>query len=254
MQELAGILTTFSRDAAALLVQEFAPGVGRCVATVCRDGRPLALFGYTREREVPLSGGVSVLRVSTPVDERLARWTTALLGATRWQGPAMVEFKYDARTDKYTLMEVNGRFQASTALSLDAGLNLPYLAACVFTDRDPGPVAPYRVGVRERWIRGDLRALLDGLATGPSSFTLAPNGASRSRPAILGRFLRDFRPGTHYDEFKRYDWKPGLVELRGVLAMLFGWVVAPLRYATRVLVGERMSARPSARAQRSMRA
>src|SRR5207237_10927252 len=91
---------------------------------------------YGPVREVPLSGGVSVLRESVKLDERLRRYVTALLKEIKWHGVAMVEFKYDERCDSYTLMEINGRFQASTALSLDAGLNLPYLVACLYGDRE----------------------------------------------------------------------------------------------------------------------
>src|SRR5207302_4519709 len=165
LDELRLLLQPFERDAGAVLVQEYAAGVGRCVAALCRRGEPLVLFAYSREREFPLSGGVSVVRKSIPLDERLAAYSTALLRAIGWHGVAMVEFKYDPAADRYTLMEINGRFQASTALSLDAGINLPYLAACVYGAGEPGPAQPYRVGVVERWLRGDLLVVRDALTT-----------------------------------------------------------------------------------------
>jgi hypothetical protein len=72
----------------------------------------------------------------------------------------MVEFKYDAQHDTYTLMEINGRFPASTALSLDAGLNLPHLAYCLHAGLPlPAQQNPPRVGVEERWLQGDAQAL-----------------------------------------------------------------------------------------------
>src|SRR6266480_6172359 len=94
LAELQRLLQPFEHDAHALLVQEYAPGVGRCVAALCRHGEPVALFAYSREREFPLSGGVSVVRKSIPLDERLAAYTTALLRRIAWHGVAMVEFKY----------------------------------------------------------------------------------------------------------------------------------------------------------------
>jgi len=99
LAELAATLAPFTRDARALLVQEYAAGIGRCVSALCRRGQPLAMFAYEREREYPLSGGVSVLRRTIPLDSRLADWSSALLGSLDWHGVAMVEFKYDRRGD-----------------------------------------------------------------------------------------------------------------------------------------------------------
>src|SRR5207302_1681072 len=152
-------------------------------------------FAYSREREFPLSGGVSVVRKSIPLDERLAAYTTALLRRIAWHGVAMGEFTYDRATDRYTLMEINGRFQASTALSLDAGINLPRLVAALYGIGEPGPTPSYRVGIEERWLRGDLLALRDGLGGVKRRLTTGPAGAPPSRARVLGQFLRDFRPG-----------------------------------------------------------
>lgn len=232
------------RDLPALLIQEYTPGTGSCVAAVCRHGEPLALFAYARDREYPLSGGVSVVRRSIQLDDRLDRWTRSMLGEIGWHGAAMVEFKYDERADRHVLMEINGRFQASTALALDAGLNLPYLVACVFSGKPVSPVAEPLIGVRERWLRGDLLALRDGLAFARGSTgTRAPIGAHPSRIRIIWQFLRDFRPGTYYDEFKWYDWKPGLAELRGIASLLLGWArewaLWPARYLFRLAAPRR---------------
>src|SRR6266705_3753708 len=81
----------------------------------------------------------------------LAAHATTLLREIGWHGVAMVEFKHDRATDSYTLMEINGRFQASTALSLDAGLNLPSLVAALYGVGVASPSPTYRVGVEERW-------------------------------------------------------------------------------------------------------
>jgi predicted ATP-grasp superfamily ATP-dependent carboligase len=236
--DLRSKLESYGADVPAVLVQEYATGTGRCVSVVCREGMPLVMFPYSRDREYPLSGGVSVMRTSIPLDPRVAKWTASLLGAMKWEGVAMVEFKYNETLDQYTLMEVNGRFQASTALALDAGLNLPYLVAGVFLDRAPTLFMPYRIGVRERWLRGDLMALRDGLAFNRgASPTRAPAGQTPSRLRLLLRFLRDFRLGTRYDELKTDDLVPGLIE-SGVLGRLAGeWlfdvIKGPARRAVR---------------------
>jgi predicted ATP-grasp superfamily ATP-dependent carboligase len=259
LDELRLLLQSFERDAAALLVQEYAAGVGRCVAALCRRGEPLVLFAYSREREFPLSGGVSVVRKSIPLDERLAAYASALLREIGWHGVAMVEFKYDPAADRYTLMEINGRFQASTALSLDAGINLPRLVAALYGIGELGlPTPTYRVGIEERWLHGDLLALRDGLAgRSHRRLTAPPVGTPPSRARVVGQFLRDFHPRMRYDEFKWYDWRPGAVESIGLLKLSFVLLTLPLRrlggYARRAAAALHHTLTSSA-TQRSIRA
>ena len=103
---------------------------------------------------------MSVLRESIPLDRKVASYVTRMLAELEWHGVAMVEFKHDEARDDHILMEINPRFQASTALSLDAGLNLPQLVAHLYGCAPaPRVDAGYRIGVRERWLRGDLTSL-----------------------------------------------------------------------------------------------
>jgi predicted ATP-grasp superfamily ATP-dependent carboligase len=226
------------------------------VAAVCRHGEPLALFAYSRDREYPLSGGVSVVRRSIPLPDRLRDWVTGLLRASCWHGVAMVEFKYDPRTDDYVLMEINGRFQASTALSLDAGLNLPELVVRVFTGQPVIPVTGYRIGVRERWLQGDLMALRDRMMSNGHAQPVRPGYRAPSRAAVLRDFLADFRPGTRYDDFRLDDLRPAVIEGATLVRMVGRWVrgaVVAARRRLRYRPGSG-SALASDATQRSIRA
>ncbi|MFN2567927.1 MAG: ATP-grasp domain-containing protein [Gemmatimonadaceae bacterium] len=219
LEELEQVLRPFGEHSGYPLVQEFAPGVGTCVGAVFRDGEPVTMLAYVRARNWPLSGGISTLRRTIALDERLRSYVTALLGELRWRGVAMVEFKHDERDDSYTLMEINGRFQASVALSLDAGVNLPYLTACVHTGRPVEGPTSYRIGVEERWLRGDLFALGEHLLRGrEETERLRALHDLPSKSRAIWEFARDFRPRMRYDEFKRYDWKPGVVECASIVA------------------------------------
>src|SRR5256885_7534625 len=83
------------------------------------------LFPYTTlfRSEFPLSGGVSVVRKSIPLDERLAAYTIALLRQIAWHGVAMVEFKYD-------------RDRKSTRLN-SSHLVISYAVFCLKKKNDP---------------------------------------------------------------------------------------------------------------------
>lgn len=193
-----------------LLAQQFINGQGLCVAAVADRGRLLAAFAYERTREWPLTGGVSVLRQSVALEDQLRNYVTNLLGSLGWHGVAMVEFKRKA-DGPYVLMEINGRFQASTALSLDAGLNFPSLVYQLYTSQPVLPAMAYPPGVSERWLRGDWLALLDYFSGRTQSQAVNPAALPTRLQAAL-QFARAFRPGTHYDEFKRWDYKPGFLE------------------------------------------
>src|SRR5439155_1208678 len=67
------------------------------------------------------------------------------------------------QTGASTLMEINGRFQASTALSLDVSMNLPWMHYALYAGERVEPVEQYRVGVCERYLRYDLMALVEYL-------------------------------------------------------------------------------------------
>ena len=75
----------------------------------------------------------------------------------------------------------------------------------------------------------------------------------------MWRFLRDFRPRVRDDEFKWYDWRPGVVEAVSLLAMLLGPVRRVAGYLRRPPVASPApppphSAFTSSVTQRSIRA
>ncbi|HEX7938379.1 MAG TPA: ATP-grasp domain-containing protein [Gemmatimonadaceae bacterium] len=215
--ELRRVLLPLAGEAEHLLVQEYVPGIGRCVASVWRQGRPVALFAYERERELPLSGGVSVVRRSIALDPELSALTTKLLATIGWHGVATVEFRYDRRTRRYNLMEINGRFPGATALCIDAGMNLPQLAMSVHLDRETPVAGTYRCNVRERWLYGDLAALLGTLKT-IHGVPVGIIGRIVAFASALMPFVRDFGRVANYDEFRLADPKPGAMEAWGMVS------------------------------------
>jgi predicted ATP-grasp superfamily ATP-dependent carboligase len=145
--------------ASPCLAQEFIDGAGAGVFTLYWHGAPLAWFAHRRLREKPPGGGVSVFSESAPLDERLRELSERLLSAARWHGPAMVEFRI-ARDGTPYVMEVNCRFWGSLQLSIDSGLDFPWLFYQHLTNQSAAVPRPYRVGQRLRWLLGDVDNLL----------------------------------------------------------------------------------------------
>src|SRR4029077_11048979 len=133
--------------------------------------------------ENPPAGGASVLSESAPVEARLRDDAIRLLGPIGWHGVAMMEYKQDQNTGDFFLMEINGRFWGSLQLAIDAGVDFPFLAWQLATGRRPEVPRPYAVGVKNRWLCGDVDHLLMRLFRSARSLQL-PAGASSKWRAI----------------------------------------------------------------------
>ncbi|OHB76311.1 MAG: hypothetical protein A2Z34_05840 [Planctomycetes bacterium RBG_16_59_8] len=159
--DLEGLRASYEdvrRRCSEFLLQERLPQHGQAIGVsllLDENGRLLARFTHRRLREYPITGGASTLRESIrfPLLEERA---LALLRALHWGGVAMVEFKQDVRDGEYKLMEVNPRFWGSLALAIRSGVNFPFLLANRALGKEQSPVVDYRVGVRSRWLPGDL--------------------------------------------------------------------------------------------------
>lgn len=195
-----------------LLVQERIEGPGVGVFACYRDGRPAALFSHRRLRERPPWGGVSVLSESAPLDPAARDGAVRLLDALGWQGVAMVEFKRDLRDGLPKLMEINGRFWGSLQLAIDAGVDFPRLLVDAATGRAAEPQPPYRLGVRSRWLWGDVDALLLVLIGRAKAM-----GAPVSRVKALRDFLVFSGADLHLENPRWDDPGPWWHETRGRL-------------------------------------
>lgn len=144
-----------------ILLQEYIPNGGEFgVYTLFNScSRPCALTVQKRLRSYPISGGPSTLRETfhTETSEIAVNAAFRLLNAMKWVGVAMVEFRIDSRDGIPKLMEVNPRFWGSLALSIQAGVDFPYLLYKQFIDGDVKPVLDYKDGVKCRWLLpGDI--------------------------------------------------------------------------------------------------
>jgi predicted ATP-grasp superfamily ATP-dependent carboligase len=219
-QELRAVLSALDPVAYPVLVQERIEGPGVGIFALLWEGELVAAFAHRRLREKPPSGGVSVLREAAPMDAELLDRSVALLRSFRWRGPAMVEFKVDAGSGTPHLMEVNGRYWGSLQLAVDAGVDFPAIHLDVATGRGRSPVLGYRVGVKTRWLLGDVDHLIARLRHSREALGLPAHAPGRLR--AVWDFLSAFRPGIHNEVLGRRDPGPALLEARLWLRSLWG--------------------------------
>ena len=141
------------------MVQEYVPGDGEYGFFALFDrGSPLATFQHRRIRSYTYSGGASVFRESIN-DPQLESADLRLLDSLDWHGPAMVEFKRDARTGQFTLMEINPRFWGSLALAVNARVDFPYLYYRLATGGPLERASHYETGLGCHRLTGELSYL-----------------------------------------------------------------------------------------------
>ena len=199
------------------MIQSFCPGVGLGHMIFMYEGRPLLRFQHRRLHEWPPEGGVSTMceSVSWEQHSELMDKSVALLRSMEWQGPAMVEYRYDPRTDRAVLMEVNGRFWGSLPLAHHAGACFAWYTYSVLGLGRILEHRPYRPGLRCRFMVPETRRLLR---------ILFRPGSIQDRRLRFGRlaeslgYVVDFvRPRTHYYVFKWSDPCPFIADMWAVL-------------------------------------
>jgi protein-tyrosine-phosphatase/predicted ATP-grasp superfamily ATP-dependent carboligase len=169
------------------LLQEYCEGEGVGIETLIHRSEPVALFQHRRLKELPITGGGSVMSESEALNPKLAEQAIALLRKLNWRGVAMVEFRYDRLNDRPVLMEVNGRYWGSLPLAIHAGIDFPRYEWQLAHGRKPSVPASYPIGMRARWLSGDIRRLSSLFAKPPMDGFPGP-----SKRGELIRFVKDF--------------------------------------------------------------
>jgi len=107
-----------------IIAQEYIIGFGCGFYGVYYNGKLIAHFLHKRIKEFPITGGPSAVAESY-FDEKLYSYGKRLCDALNWNGPIMVEFKYDYINDDYKLIEINPKLWGSLDLTIEAGVNIP---------------------------------------------------------------------------------------------------------------------------------
>jgi len=200
----------FPESAFPVVAQEFVPGRGEGVFLLVDRDRLVAAFAHRRLREKPPEGGVSVYRESIPLDPGLVAACARLLASVGWRGAAMIEFRRRP-TGEAVVMEVNGRLWGSLQLAVDSGVDFASLLVGLFLGAPLRPVEGYQVGVRTRWLWGDVDHLLIRLRR------LGRRGPAADPLPTLPRAFWDFfvgfgRLGDGLEVLDRRDLRPFLRE------------------------------------------
>jgi predicted ATP-grasp superfamily ATP-dependent carboligase len=203
-------------------LQEWLPGAREAVSFL-HDGRTFrARFAQRALRMDPPLGGASVVRESIELDDMLVEGAQRLVEAIGLTGYSEVEFRRDGRGVP-RLMEINPRLSASVEVAVRAGVDFPRLLHAWAAGEPITDVFPYRLGVRMRWLGGDLHWLASAMAR--QGRVDVP-----SRGQALAMFAGDCIRRSNYDYLAFDDLRPAWIATKSTIARLA--TEAPARVRT----------------------
>jgi len=186
------------------MIQEKIYGHGIGIFLLVKKGDILTYFSHKRIREKPPTGGVSTVCESILPPKTAFEDAKRLVREIGLTGPVMIEFKNDIKDGVPKLMEINYRFWGSLSLSIECGIDFPYLTYLLATNQRV-KFYPYKIGKKLRWILGDLDHVL---------ITLKQRRVSvKHKWKVIKQFILDFFNQSIYtDVFRLDDLCPFILE------------------------------------------
>ena len=143
-----------------LTCQEYVSGDDRCVwsyhAVADETGAVLDSFIGRKIRTYPPGAGESAF-IEMERDEELRETAARIAAQVPLKGVFKMDFKRDARTGRWYLLEINARCNLWHHLGAANGVNLPAVA-CEYMTRGTRPAAPSRYRTAWRWLSLELDA------------------------------------------------------------------------------------------------
>lgn len=200
--DLASALARYDVIGQWPLVQSYAHGTGLGQMLYMHQGRATLRFQHQRLHEWPPEGGVSTLCRAVPqsLHEAQMALSEQLLADIGWEGAAMVEYRYDAARQRYTLMEINGRFWGSLPLASMCGAEFAWETYRRAVLGESGPPAAQRDDLAARYLLPETRRLLH----------LWRNGGQTADPFFTATPLRDtagYVAGAIDPHVRHYVWR-----------------------------------------------
>ncbi|MCU4742809.1 ATP-grasp domain-containing protein [Natronoglomus mannanivorans] len=151
-EELEKAYETVAAEYETPMIQEYVEKSGYTTACILLDDDQelVASFSYERVKEYPLSGGPTVVGVSTD-DTEAKQYAKDLLQEGSWKGVAEVEFILD-QDGTPRLLEVNPRFWMPVHLAVTSGVDFPHMIAELALNQPVGSPTTYKTSVTYRWV------------------------------------------------------------------------------------------------------
>ncbi|MCP4646204.1 MAG: hypothetical protein GY852_00525, partial [bacterium] len=206
IEELAASSSEAMEAGIEVMVQELIPGDDTCGVNYNSyfwEGEPVLEVTAEKVRLSPAGFGVPCVVVSKEIPE-IMEPGRKLLRAAGFYGFSCTEFKKDPRDGVYKIMEVNGRQNRSSLLSVHCGVNFPWVMYEHLANGGFPRVAEYQSGIY--WI-DEFR---DMFSSGGRVF--------RDGYSVID-FCRPYYNAHVFSVFDWYDLKPFLKRILDVFVL-----------------------------------
>ena len=193
--------------AGEVFLEETLTGYGLGLSVLCHQGEVLQAFEHHRAHE---QMGSSYYRNSALIQPERLKAVQKMVRGVAYTGLAMFEFKHDANSGKWALLEVNARVWGSLALPVAIGIDFPYRLYQLIAEGKRTPELAYRTNVYARNFVSDLwqlRAATQQLShSKKATFSYVASWLAGLTRLLVGR--------EHHDAWTWDDFKPGVVEIK----------------------------------------
>lgn len=202
------------------IMQAYCPGRGLGQFFYMHEGQAVRRFQHLRIAEWPPEGGFSSVCDAVALDQHmdLQEKSIALLRHIRWEGVAMVEYRWDPVTDQAVLMEINGRYWGSYPLAVHCHADFALIAYFLESGLDLPTLPALRPGIRCRMMSTEIKRLAR-IFLHPE--LIVDRSFKIRKWAEAARFVVDlFRPGVRYYVWDRNDPLPFIADVKNLLRKL----------------------------------
>ena len=149
-EELRSAYAAMGEQRDSVMIQEVIGGRDEQLLTFLAcfraDSTPIAYCLRKKIRQGPLDFGYCTMTVSCH-DDRVVQQSLKLLQGIGYSGICGVEYKLDAKTGEYKLIEINARPVNTISLAPACGVDIPYLAFRDAAGEEVDPVTDWKDGV-----------------------------------------------------------------------------------------------------------
>lgn len=122
-----------------------------------RNSEPLGYFTGRKIRTYPAYAGIGCFVISVYVEEIIEKGIR-MLRQVNYNGLALLQFKKDARSGEFKLLEINPRTSSWNLLAYECGINLPYIAYADTVKIDFQRPGKQVEGVKYLYLKNDVNA------------------------------------------------------------------------------------------------
>jgi predicted ATP-grasp superfamily ATP-dependent carboligase len=220
--ELEAVMARYAPIGESPLLQSYCPGYGLGQMIYMHRGKPILCFQHQRIHEFPPEGGFSSLceSISLAQHQELFQQSIQLLQAIDWEGPAMVEYRYNPDNRKAVLMEINGRFWGSLPLAYYAGAHFVWTHYAVNVLGTVPEQTPVRAGVRCMYFIPEMKRLITVLF---KQHAIQDKTLRYDRWQELWVFIRHYLSCQPFYIFHWRDPKPFFIDVWGIIKRVAGF-------------------------------